>query len=326
MYNILTHTDADGIAAAHLFSIAHKGEITGIKYPYPVGNFTESDETFVMLDMKPIRPDFKGVVYDHHLEHPEKRDYQLITEGETPCATGLVFKHFKDKIPKEEWWKVVVGYVGDVQANEIPTEVWLECPELLDEILYLSEYRGEVSAFRMKIYEALSSPINSACRVNQPGTALGALAKCDSPIQLVNNMVFKKFAAQVKSEQTAVLVKARAQMIGNVFIYLLIDSECKIAGLVSLRIERKFHTTTVVYNQSTKSGSIRGVLTDFLVEQLNKRGLTAGGHHGFGGVSNPDDKNIESILGDISKMIGKRKTIEITQDEQTALNKLVNEV
>lgn len=289
--------------------MAHEGEIASIDFPETFGDFKESDESSIMLDMTPNKEGFKGTAYDHHPRLFD--DFKLVTEGEIPCATGLVYKAFKDKIPKEELWKVAVGFLGDGQANNIPPEIWMKCPELLDDVFHLGKWGlfefGDNRITKLKTYQELSSPVNAACRVGQPRTALELLAKAKSPRDLIENRMLNKFKSEVRKEQNYLLERAKIQTIGNLFVYFPFESEYKVQSLLATKIEAKFGMTTIAHNFKMDSASVRGVLVDFLKQELVERGYSIGGHSGYAGISNPNEGNLLKTLEIVSSRLGKRE-------------------
>jgi len=112
------HDDADGVTSAVLMSYVFK--INKVWAPddfgeWPVAPYkVQGQEQLelppdVCVDMVPANPEWVGLAIDHHPNHPPegKRSYQLIY-GEAP-ASVIVYTLFKELIPQEHRWKVVVG-------------------------------------------------------------------------------------------------------------------------------------------------------------------------------------------------------------------------
>lgn len=321
MYEILTHGDVDGIVAAHLFSVAHPGEIQGVTITEEFGEFKGSDESTVMTDMRPFKAGFLGTVYDHHLGYDEdgyregERKFNLVWK-DIP-ASGIVYEEFKDKIPKEERWKTVIGYVGDGATNKIPSELWIENSELLDDVLYLYEYRGDVGASRLKVYQALSSPLNSACKIGQPKTALEILARAKRPLDIIGSNVLRSHRIKIKMEISGILKDGRAQVFSNQIVYFPYRSDLPgLQGELGSKLGNKFNLTVITHNIDTNNLSIRGILADLLVENLNKAGYKAGGHHGYAGVTDPNKGDIVEVIQEVARMIGPPTTSVIKLEEE----------
>ena len=165
---LYTHDDADGITSAVL--LAHAFPIKKVNCPEDFGDFEAKADLAkgyqppdLVTDMVPKDPEYSGLVIDHHPSHPEesKRKYILVWDG-IP-TTGIVYKLFKDQIPKEYHWKVAVGLCGDGQPELIPAEIWTSCPSLLDSYTVPYEKYGKITFGKIPVFLKLSAMINAPC-------------------------------------------------------------------------------------------------------------------------------------------------------------------
>jgi len=291
---IATHHDADGITSAFLF-IKTLNEGYEIMYPDIFGDVNDVD---VVLDMAPINPKFKGTVYDHHPQHMDNHSYKLIWDA-VPTSL-IIYRQLKDKIPKEECWKTVVGLVGDAQPELTPPEIWKSCPSLLDMELITSEYKNQLSTFQIPKYKLLSSPVNAACRLGFPDIALKSLIKATKPDDILHDETLLSAKAKLKGIMSGVIKNTNPIDLGHIVLWIY-DSSARLSGWLATRIEQSTHKTAVVVNKSTGSMSIRGDLALLVVEKLNKSGIPAGGHPGFSGgnISKDQIGQLPNILRNI---------------------------
>ncbi len=198
MVTVATHHDADGIASLCLFIEAQSAHIE-YEFPDEFGGTTE--DTDVVLDMTPD-PEFGGKVIDHHPQHEdeEDRNYELFF-GHKP-ASILTLEKYRDKIDRNEYWKVMTGAVGDMAPEKVPSYVWREEPSLLDTISYFKGYSGDDKiSFRLPKFKKLSSGINSLCKIDMPEKAVNVLHRSDSPDDLIYNKECENARSEVRKEE-----------------------------------------------------------------------------------------------------------------------------
>lgn len=302
MIKISTHHDADGVASAVLL-VKGKGLKEGeynVNFPEKFGYVTDED---FCLDMRPTSPEYKGFVIDHHPGHSEDRKYKLVF-GDVP-ATVLVYNEFKDKIPKEDAWKVSVGAMGDSQPETIPSEIWGKYPELLDETVrvYL-KYGNEsqMSVYPNRVFTLLSSPINAACRLSKPDIAFGVLRDARDPYDILEDKQLISFKNKLAGIRKYTLEHLGQTIQTRNFCFVQYEAEARIEGIIALKLQQQTRKTTISLNTKTMSGSIRGVLTTWLVEKMNMVGIEAGGHAAFAGLSLTSPMQIELIKSLIRKL------------------------
>ena len=275
---IVTHHDADGITAAVLLVEATNTDPNRVKFADKFGSYITPED--IMLDMRPIEG-FRGICYDHHPDHPEDRKYTLIWD-DVPTSL-IVFNKFRDSIPREHWWKVVVGVTGDGQANKIPTYIWKLFPELL--IVSENKYWGGsyYKTWQSPAYSRLSALINAAARSRKADLSFRKLLAADKVDDIITDpeleMLRRQLADKVKKIANQ---EARVFSIGP-FRLILYQAEENLGGRIAMKFSDD-DMTIIAVNEATGEVSIRGDLTTLLVEELNKLGIgTFGGHAGYAG-------------------------------------------
>lgn len=298
---IYAHHDADGVTSAFLLSRAlsrrQNLEFKNFEFIFPedFGDYSQPSKGSYMVDMRPRDPDFEGFVLDHHPDHPEKRKYTL-TWDPAP-ASLIVFKTFRDLIPKKEYWKTVIGVVGDGQPELIPSEIWLLNPELLDYRVYVSQSSGKLYTNETPIYNLLSSGINALCRLGRPMDALELMSKIETPNELLTNEILENARKTVKAAHSKVISEFYPRTLGK-FIYWEYYSEVRLSGWLASEMFDTTGITTVAVNLRDGTMSIRGTLASPLAEILRKVGIEADGHPGFcgGKIRKEQIPTLEEIL------------------------------
>jgi hypothetical protein len=303
--NVSTHHDADGVASAVLFGLAQK--IENIEFPERFGEITETgDVKFnVCLDMKPFNPKWDGICFDHHPGHPEVKDRKYkLSFFDVPATLGI-YNKFYDKIPKTERWKVAVGCVGDGQPELIPSSAIKAEPTLLDRVITVSERYGQLNTFDLPLYMRLSSPVNALCKIGNPYLAYQMLRDAKSPYEVFYDPKATKAKAELRSEETRITKTDNPLEIGDIIVWK-VNTKYRITGTLGIKMWNKTRRTTVIINEFTGSGSIRGVLTNLLIDELGDK-YSVGGHAGYAGF----------VFRDVPKedTVGiKKKTEEFIED------------
>jgi len=279
MKNIITtHSDADGISSCVLLSIALK-EVEEIRFPDLFGYF-EGDEKY-MLDSIPYKGGFKGIVIDHHPNHPSPPDYWLVYK---PYPTvRIVYEEWKNKIPKEDTWKVMIGLMGDGQAELLPVEIWKQHPDLLLEYCYLRDQYGETKTYTQPLYSLISSPINALCRCLLPKEAYKIILASKHPLDILNNDQCRQARRRVDEEYRKILSNYNPIDLGRI-VYLQYETDLRMEGYLASKLEQSTRKTSIVFNNKSGGLSIRGVLSDLILEHLKSKKIEGvGGHSGFSG-------------------------------------------
>ena len=291
---ISLHTDADGIYSGVLLSTVIR--VREVVFPDIFGEYSDED---LILDQVPVDPLYDKLVIDHHPQHPENRRYRLIYD--TVPTTLIVYNILKDHIPRDRSWLVVGGLVGDGQPELIPSNIWREHPCLLDEIGYMSDYRGDLHFYRTPLWNLLSSPVNALCRCNQPDTAFNIVKNARDPYDIINDPTCRVAKRRVDEEIKKILKDQQPVDLGYV-IYWEIDTDLKLCGLLASRSEAMYKKTTIVVNRKNGHISVRGVLSDLIREELSKKNYNIGGHLGYMGGILSSDQDTRKLLEDLRKI------------------------
>jgi len=297
---IVAHSDADGISAAALYLIANNIDIEKVRFPEVFGDYVTPND--IMLDMTPLEG-FKGLCIDHHPQHPENPEYQLIWDN-VP-TTYIVWKHFKENIPKGHWWKVVVGVAGDGQANVLEPMFWYMFPELL--LVSESRYWGGSSYknWEYPVYLRLASLINAAARSRNPNLALRKLIEARTVDDILEDAELEAYRVQLSKRVSEIVNKeAKVYSLGPLRL-VLYSAEERLGGRIAHRFWEE-GMTVIAVNQQTNEVSIRGDLTTLLVELLNKGYGRFGGHAGYAGGELTNPIGPSTLYELITKIFGGR--------------------
>jgi hypothetical protein len=299
------HDDADGITSAVLMSYACKiykvwapddfGEWPIVPYKVP-GQQEYELPPDVCVDMVPANPDWVGFCFDHHPGHPpeEKRKYKLVY-ADVP-ASLIIYTVFKDFIPQEQRWKVVVGAVGDGQPELVPTEIWREFPVLLEECISSWEKYGKVETVSYPLYMRLSSGINAACKLPEKWyVAYSVLRNAKSPWDLLSDPSLKAAKEFLDEERSKIYSETNPIQLRNGIRIWPFASETKIERTLAWELWEKDKKTTIAINTQTGRGSIRGTLATLIYEHLSANGFKASGHPGFGGLKLKSGQTWEDV-------------------------------
>ena len=242
-----------------------------------------------MLDMIPLSPSYNGVCIDHHPLHwsESERSYKLYWGV---GSTGLVvFNLFQKEIPREKLWWVAGSLVGDGSPELIPAEVWEACPFLLEEIGRPREYQGRTYLTTYPLWAALSSPVNNLCRIGRPKIALERVLSVKSPIEMIQDEAVKLAQKKVEQEIKNILETFYVRDLGRV-LYLEMETDYSLTGYIASKLSNIHNKTTFVINAKNGKYSVRGVLSEYIRKLMEKYGLKAGGHPGFGAGVVPEEK------------------------------------
>lgn len=309
---ISAHHDADGITSAVLIASAFgwKSNKVEVEFPEAFGDVSE-DADFV-VDMHPLNDKFEGTVFDHHSFPPypkrKNRSYKLIHD-DIP-ASAVVYNHFKDSIPIEKAWKVVVGCVGDMQPEAIPINVFKEHPALLSKESWFSWEKDEADEISLSLpqYKLLSSPINAASRLGLHSTAFEILLNAKSPADILFNKTLNLCKTKQKAEVSRVKntwgkITPRPLVIKDLFMLVVVDSELPVQGMIATAIESKNEELTVIaINRNIGALSIRGTFSNVVSEAIADIGCDSGGHSSAMGGALPDKKPNE-IYDEMVKLL-----------------------
>jgi hypothetical protein len=298
------HWDADGITSAHFASFGienSKVEVGNCEKEF--GDTTGLTRDDYILDMRPSDPNWEGNCIDHHLPHPEDRKYSLISE--VYPATLITWKHFKDKIPKNEWFKIAVGLAGDGQPELIPNEVFQACPALLRRIktsAYKSNYSRKWSVNKLPMYKLLSSGINALLRKGEYDIAYGILKSASSPQLLYNSEDARIAKLDIQNDLKTSISDSEIVTYGNLGL-ILYKSRYRMSGYVATVMEEALGGRTVMaINKRNGSLSLRGDLASYYKEKLKPLDyLIIDGHVKY--MGGKLKKNYLTLLDDLDNIL-----------------------
>lgn len=261
---IYTHHDPDGLISAYLFAIANNLTIDDIVVTDEFGETKNWQDGYIMTDMRPDNPEIKGTVYDHHPNHPEKRNYKLIWE-DVP-ASLIVFKQFEPSFEKKDRWKVIIGLGGDASLELTPPYLFTEYPQLLQ---YTKTWSG-INYGKIKMsfapnYLMLSSAINSFCRVKKYKEALKLIEQAETPRDILEDSQVIKYKSMVDDEYKKIIsnMKVYSRLNGNV-ILAIFSSDFRMSGYIAAKLNADSMSTVIAINEKSGSVSVRGVLAEYI--------------------------------------------------------------
>jgi len=274
------HDDSDGITGGVLYKKAHPE--TEIEIPNEFGDTSDWQSGDVMIDMVPTCSDIEGIVIDHHLGHSDNRKYTLHWSSEVP-ASVIVYNLYKDNIPDDDKWKVVVGCVGDVSPESIPIEIWEMYPELLD-----------IDMYDNPMFFSLSPCINAYCRVGKYYEGFQKLYEVKDPLDLLSDKEIAKYKRLISKEVQTIISEMPVHHYDHVTL-LEYESDYSIGGYLAAKLGPKI--PVVVYNSKSKSGSIRGYLCSYIKDILEKsiEDIVIGGHPSAMGFTLQNEDDIEIV-------------------------------
>jgi len=271
------HSDADGIGSLSLAKCVL--DIKEINSPDIFGDYEEED---LSLDLgPPISKNFKGIVIDHHVH--ENPYYPLIHDV---VPTGLiVYNLWKDKIPKEESWKVVISLVGDGQPELIPNEIFELHPYLLQKRGNIYKTYSKINIYDYPIYLMLSSPINSMCRTGNIIPAVKLVTRAKDPLDILESEIAKNDILLVSKEEDRIFQDYKEiNVLNDYCLFYSFRSKFKMCGRIAGKLQNQDRNRTyIVLNEENGAISIRGYLASFIGSKLKESGFTCGGHAGFWG-------------------------------------------
>jgi len=304
--NVAFHRDADGVYSCALISEIF--EIKNIYSPDRFGDYSffstgdKIEKVDLSLDLgQPLDDKFEGVSIDHHVH--EAPYYTLIWDR-YPTAV-IVYLTFKDKIPRDKYWYVAGGAVGDGQPEVIPDEIWEAHPSLLDEFCSIYQSGGQVRLYPMPLYRHLSSPVNALCRIGGAVEAVNIVRECRRPEDLIRHPVLQDAQRKLANEERSILSNFKPRCIRGSVYLMVIESEYYIAGRIASKLKSsKGFKTFIVINLTKREMSMRGDLAGYIGRRLKKRNIYCGGHPGYFGGEIKSEDDIDVIIATVREMFG----------------------
>jgi hypothetical protein len=284
------HWDADGLISAYLTSVGLGGaEIQVGNYSKGFGATYDLTKNDYMVDMKPQDPEWEGTCIDHHPGHPPLTERKYSLTWETKPASILCWQKFKDTIPKKEWWKTVMGAVGDGQAEKVPYEIWKECPELMQKHkTFIKHSYGKWQTSFRPAYQLLSSGINAFARYGEFKIPLNIIEEAESPSDIINDSRMNRQKSKLSNTTTGdfakVLQDAIIYPLNNITLCIY-NSPIRLAGYIaSVLLSSGDSISVLAVNELNGSLSLRGDNANYIKGELNKLDyVNIDGHDGFAG-------------------------------------------
>ena len=299
------HWDADGITTALFTSYGvpdSEVQIGDCEKPF---GYTEGlGKNDWILDMKPDNPEWDGNCIDHHLPHPDKHNYKLISK-EYP-ATLIAWELFKDKIPQREWWKLSIGLVGDGQPELIPNDVFKQFPSLLRRVktsVYQSYGKWSVNIFPM--YKLLSSGLNALLRKGDTESAWNLLKYSTTPEDIYSSETVSIAKNDIKKDVTNAILNSEIVNYGNLSI-IVFHSKYRMSGYIASTLENSSFTqgrTIMAINKRNGSLSLRGDLAEYYKDIITNKldYITIDGHLKY--MGGKLFKNYDVFLADLDNIL-----------------------
>ena len=292
---LATHYDSDGIYSAAIVASIFK--VQNIDFP----EFHKYQNYNVALDLGLPEVEWDGILVDHHPSSPEYKIPKKYYPGNVP--TGVILYSFlKDKLPKEKAWYVIGSAVGDGQPESIPKEIWKDYPVLLDERGVIYKWKGESRTSEVPMFYYLSSGCNAFCRLGVPQRAFEIVMECKDPLEFIENPDVQYYISRVRDEEETIY-KSRfiVETYGRIVYVRIATSQenYKFASLIASKLQSgNSFNTYIVVNEKNGELSIRGFLSDLIVEYLNSKGIKCGGHSSFAGgrIENKDLNTLTQIV------------------------------
>jgi len=292
---LATHYDSDGIYSAAIVASIFK--VQNIDFP----EFHKYQNYNVALDLGLPEVEWDGILVDHHPSSPEYKIPKKYYPGNVP--TGVILYSFlKDKLPKEKAWYVIGSAVGDGQPESIPKEIWKDYPVLLDERGVIYKWKGESRTSEVPMFYYLSSGCNAFCRLGVPQRAFEIVMECKDPLEFIENPDVQYYISRVRDEEETIY-KSRfiVETYGRIVYVRIATSQenYKFASLIASKLQSgNSFNTYIVVNEKNGELSIRGFLSDLIVEYLNSKGIKCGGHSSFAGgrIENKDLNTLTQVV------------------------------
>lgn len=308
------HYDADGVTSGYFTTFGVKDSVLEVlDYKKGFGYCDDLSKDDWIVDMKPQNKNFTGHCIDHHFPHPDDRKYELTPNLSSDAvhyssdiipASYIAWEKFKDVIPKSEWWKIVIGLVGDGSPELIPNEVFDMHPILLQKFktsAFNSYGRWKISEY--PLYILMSSCINAFLRKFDNESAIFLIKAAQSPLDIYLSEDVAIAKRDVKNEFATVVKDMDSISIGRLTV-IGFDSRFRMSGYVSSSLSDAFSGQTVAaINKKTGSLSLRGDLAPYYKNIITKNldYVTIDGHRKFmgGKVHN----NYETFLEDLTRIL-----------------------
>jgi len=281
------HDDADGLTSGFFLTFPFKVEKVFCPEGFgewPIEGEGKDEPPDVSCDMKPANPEWNGLCIDHHPTHPskEERNYKLIWDNKPTSL--IVYELFKELIPREHRWKVIIGLAGDGQPELTPLEIWKEYTFLLEKTNTVREKFSNLNFYSTPVYLRLTSGINACCKIPDKWyVAWKVLKVVTTPQEILDDSALNVAKKFVEEERQRLLRETSPIELRNWLRVWKIESEYKLERTLSWQSWERTKTTTIVVNEKRRTISMRGVLSELIASYLREKGFIIAGHLGFSG-------------------------------------------
>lgn len=298
---IYAHNDADGITAA-LFAWYGNPEYS-IEIKSEFGDTSGWEDGNIMVDMKPDNPNIKGLVIDHHPNHPEHRAYNLIWDSNP--ASYITFNKYKDSIPKSQYWKLAIGLGGDNRLELLDAYIIESEPQLLYKVkTFAYQSYGSWQLTYSPLYKLLSSLINSLMRIGNYEEALNIIRFAERPMDIYHSQIAQDARDKIREEIKRIMSSCDIINLRDVQV-VIFDSDYKLTGYVASLIESSKDTsgsTIMAINRVDGSISIRGDLALYIKSKVSSLPyIEIDGHPGY--MGGRIRHNPYKFLDDLGKLL-----------------------
>lgn len=277
------HGDADGIASLVLYLKGKGLSLNVVDYycPSKFGDVGKNPD--VVLDQTPKDSDWSGLCYDHHNQHPEERDYELVFD-DIPTS-GILYEEFKDVLDREDAWKVVIGIAGDGQPELVPQEIWEDYPILQTTSGWTKRNYGNLKYYTQPVYSMIKTLINAPARMGAEEVSFTTLWEATSPIDILFDETLRTYKKNLDKEMRSVEKKMKLIDMRDI-AYAEYSSEMRL--YINMDLKQSTGKTAVILNTNNGKVSATGPQARSIADFLNEKGVDAGGHQGYCGGHLPE--------------------------------------
>jgi len=126
------------------------------------------------------------------------------------------------------------------------------------------------------------------------------LKNATSPMQILTDPSLDAAKDLVEREKQRILGLVHPVELNYIRIWS-IDSEYRMERHLAPMVGKETWKSDLLINTRTRRMSLRGTLTLWVVEEMNKLGYQINGHPGFSGGKLPEDKEVDDLIRDLQK-------------------------
>jgi intein/homing endonuclease len=201
------------------------------------------DDNYIYVPQRTSKEVYSGFVYN------------IETEDHTYCSPFIIHN--------------CIGLGGDGALDLMPTEVFDECPMLMQSIktsAYQSYGAWKINTY--PLYSLLSSCINAFLRKGDSESAIYSMKFCQSPMELYNLPDVQIAKKEVANEYKTAVTDCELYKFGNLVV-VLFDSKFRMSGYIASSLMDSFRGKTLMaINNKTGSISLRGKMAPYFKDKL----------------------------------------------------------